>query len=208
MENDFTTLMAGKSEESLRQYVTSASKYQQEAVDAAIEELKLRGLSISEEEQQILHSEIAERNRKNSLEHLSWSSENIVADEDAPLFYSQKAIWIFSTLFSALAGTILLLSNIKRSKDKKGYALILIFGISYTVLSIFCAMLFNTLTKPSIFPAFLLGGLGALILNNFFWKKYLSDIKYRKRSVLVPTLVCVGICIFFILLQFMTAPRP
>ncbi|MGN6477940.1 MAG: hypothetical protein ACTHKV_11990 [Flavipsychrobacter sp.] len=200
--------MAGKSEEDLRQYITNASRYQQEAVNAEIEELKLRGLSISEEEQKILHSEIIERSRKNSIEHFGWSSENIIADENAPLFYSQKAIWIFSTLFSALAGTILLLSNIKRSKDKKGYTPVLIFGISYTILSLFCAMLVNMLTKPSIFPAFILGGLGALILNNIFWKKYLSDLKYRKRSVLVPTLLCVGICVLFILLQFITAPRP
>lgn len=131
--------MAHKSDAELMLYINNAERYTQEAVSAAIAELQKRGKEISTAEAAAISARIESRQQeliqqeKRSFEFISpWNNENIVEDERAPQLYSPRAIYIFSILFSLVAGSILLAMNVK---DKKARWPIIVYGIAYTVLA-------------------------------------------------------------------------
>src|SRR5580704_15659804 len=124
MEIDFIKLMASKSEEGLQEYLDNRKKYTPEAVFAAIEEFKKRGRAFTEEEIEKIKTDVEKQKEINEQRaaaspfNSNRLGRNVVKDADAPQYYSERAIYMFSTLFSVLFGSILMAINLNKT-DKK-----------------------------------------------------------------------------------------
>ncbi len=199
MQIDFSDLMSKKSDEGLQRYIDDISKFVPEAIEAAIAEFQKRGRIFSAEELSMLNAAIQERKdalereESKGFERRNWE-ENIVDEIDAPTFYSEKAIFIFSTAFGVLFGSVLLAINLNRLKLTKGATAVIFFGIGYSILQFSFLQIFqrNSFAVP-------LSMAGAGILDYFFWRKYIGQtFKYRANPVWVPMVIGVILwCIIF-----------
>ncbi len=113
-------------------------------------------------------------------------------DENSPTLYSVRVIYTFSILFSVVFGSILFALNLKTINKKEGIIPVIIFSILYTALSIYVLSLVD-LRSPG---AFLFGAIGALIINNIFWNKYIGkNLLYHKKSFIKPLIIALIIFI-------------
>lgn len=120
----------------------------------------------------------------------SIETQHATERNELPQFYSKRIILVFSGLFSIIFGAALLLSNLKKLEDKKATYQVLVFvflyvsGIVYTLSSMKTA---PNLTLP-------LNLLGGLILNEYFWNRYIGkETEYEKKSWVKPSLISLGI---------------
>ena len=114
--------------------------------------------------------------------------------EILPELYSKRVITTFSVLFSTIFGAVILMSNLKRKGEKKGRIQVLVFSIIYSIGMIFTINSISTtqLTIPLNF-------LGAIILNEYFWNRYLGKhIEFEKKSWVKPAIISVTVTIPFI----------
>jgi Na+-transporting methylmalonyl-CoA/oxaloacetate decarboxylase gamma subunit len=115
--------------------------------------------------------------------------------EDLEL-HSKRVIYVFSTVFSSIFGAVLLMYNMKQTDNQKGRIQVLIFGILYTIAGIVIINQLNINTNLTL----LFNIMGAVILNEYFWNKYIGKhIKFRHRSWIKPAIISVIIIIPFIL---------
>lgn len=121
--------------------------------------------------------------------------KNIVKDLNAPAYYSQQAIWAFSTFFTVIFGAVLLYINLKG--NKRGQWTVIGFGIVYTALAIL--LLINIARNTGI--TLTVNAMGGFILTQLFWDKYVGEeTKYRTKPILIPLLISLLIVIPFIVL--------
>ncbi|SDS28943.1 hypothetical protein [Gramella sp. MAR_2010_147] len=145
-------------------------------------------------------SYIAEVKEKKSENTDSEDPANIEFEENEiteilPEFYSKRVITAFSLIFSTIFGAVILMSNLKKKGEQKGRVQVLIFSIIYSAGMIFTinSMGTNRLTIP-------LNILGAIILNEYFWNRYLGkNIEFEKKSWIKPAIISVTVTIPFIL---------
>ena len=198
MEIDYEKLMANKSDEGLMTYFDKIDIYTEEAVVAAMRELQKRGKQFSEQDLENVKSKLEEKKKAKIITDKkpttnSWT-KNVVTDENAPAYYSHRAIWAFSTLFTVIFGAVLLSSNLK-DKGNARWA-VLGFGVGYTALAIFLLSFLPSTTGFTI----AVNGIGAWIMTQFFWNKYLGeDTKYRTKPIWKPLVISVIITIPFLL---------
>jgi hypothetical protein len=198
MEIDYEKLMANKSEQGLMTYLDRTDLYTEKAVVAAIRELQKRGRQFSEQELESVKSKIEEKKKAKTTEHKEpkanpWT-KNVVTDESAPAYYSHRAIWAFSTIFTVIFGAVLLSSNLKDKGDARWT--VLGFGILYTGLAIFLLSFIPTITALTIG----VNGIGAWIMTQFFWNKYIgAETKYRTQPIWKPLVISIIITIPFLL---------
>ncbi|WP_300439601.1 hypothetical protein [Christiangramia sp.] len=115
--------------------------------------------------------------------------------EIPPELYSKRVITAFCILFSTIFGAVILMSNLKKKDEQKGKLQVLFFSIIYTAGMIFTV----AYTKSSNFTI-LLNILGAIILNEYFWNRYLGkDIEFEKKSWVKPALISITVTIPFII---------
>ncbi|MCB7482125.1 hypothetical protein [Christiangramia sediminis] len=115
--------------------------------------------------------------------------------EIPPQLYSKRVITAFSLIFSTIFGAAILMSNLKKIGEKKGRIQVLIFSILYTVGIIFTVN--SVSTSKFTIP---LNILGAVILNEYFWNRYLGkNIEFEKKSWVKPALISVTVTIPFVL---------
>ncbi|MGB8704817.1 MAG: hypothetical protein WCD31_07295 [Gillisia sp.] len=103
--------------------------------------------------------------------------ENQNEEQPLPELYSKYVIIGFSVFFSTIFGAVLLMSNLKRVNEPKGRKAVLFFGIGYMLLSgVIVSLLMNNI-------AIILNVVGAAILNEYFWNKYIGkETDFEKRS--------------------------
>ena len=119
--------------------------------------------------------------------------KNHTLDESAPLYYSERSIWIFSTVFTVIFGAILLAINLKDSTRR---LIVIGFGILYTAVSIYLLNLVPRNTSLTIVSNMI----GAIILTNVFWNKYIGEqTQYRSKPIWIPLIISILITIPFIL---------
>ena len=199
MEINFEELMKRKSEEDLQKYITDGKRYVPEAIEAAVSELKNRKIILNEDVLIKVNSEIEQKKIQQDKEGESHWDKNVVVDDSAPLLYSEKTIWRFTFLFGAITGAILLAINFNNFGKKKEIPLVLIFGIGYTLFSIWAIAFITKNYQSSSGLAFVFNALAVVVLTKFFWKKYIGkETKYRKKQVWIPLTICV--CISILLL--------
>jgi hypothetical protein len=182
---DFEKLMAGKSAEDLQKYITD-NRYTAQAINAAVNEIKKRGIGISEMKQEEINEMIEQK--KAASVHVS----NVVTDTNAPLFYAPNTIWLFTICFGTLAGAILLSIDLYNYRAKNNALYVLLFAIPY---NIFTATIFGVnarLMPVFIVFAVLFNAVGGVVLNNFFWRRYIGKhTQYRAKTYTVPLLICI-----------------
>lgn len=121
--------------------------------------------------------------------------QNVVKDEEAPAYFSQRALWMFSVLFGVLFGSILMSINLNKTESKKGSTLVVCFGLLYFAIEIWAL----NFIKANSSLTFIFNGVGAMIMQHFFWDKYIgADILYRAKPVWIPSII--GICIAAVLI--------
>jgi hypothetical protein len=156
----------------------------EEKVTSALNELKNRGLENAS------YSEIFEI-----------TNNSLKLEENSPTLYSKRVIYIFSVLFSVVFGAVLFAINQQEVDKKKSIFPVIIFSVLYTVFSYYILELMNAGSSATL----LFSAIGALILNNIFWNKYIGkEIKYHKRSYKKPLIIALAIFIPLIALTIMS----
>jgi len=174
-------IVTNLSKDELSNIIRNKSSEPDEKVSAAIGELRRRGYVTDEGAIDI--------NKK----------VNAVPDENSPTLYSDRVIYTFSVLFSVIFGGVLFAINLKTVNKKEGIVPVTIFSIFYAALSIYILNIVNLGTMGAI----LFGAIGAMIINNFFWKKYIGkDVLYHKKSFVKPLIIALIIFIplFFLII--------
>ncbi|WP_146153543.1 hypothetical protein [Adhaeribacter arboris] len=192
--------MTNKTDEELENYLVNIWSYSSRTISAALNELQNRGRSFTEEELAEIHdiirakkeTEPKERKEEDIMFTSQWP-RNLVTDPDAPAYYSPRVIWGFSIFLSVLFGAVLLSLNIVTKKAKW---IVIGFGFLYTTAF---AYIFNSYGR-TMFISFIINAIGASILTNFFWNKYIGrETIYRARSIKTPVIFALIILGIFIL---------
>jgi hypothetical protein len=196
MGSNLKEVMAGKSDEQLKDYLVRFEKFTPEAITAAADELKKRGKQFTEQELKELQQKVQSRVKAEQEEVGLWDSTSNTAmevtDPDAPLLYSKRAIRAFSILFSTIFGAVLVASNITDTGRKWT---VIGFGIVLTALSIVVANLVDQASAVTLLN--IAGGLG---LISTFWDRYIGkETKYRAKPIWKPLIISLIIIIPFIL---------
>ncbi|HEV7232277.1 MAG TPA: hypothetical protein VGO45_13160 [Bacteroidia bacterium] len=203
MEIDYTNLMASKSDQELNNFINLGSKFYPPEIQAAIAEMQKRGRIFSEAElAALLRVEqtappVPEKPAARPSASLFDLNKNVVEDEQAPAFYSQRAIRIFSIFFSVLFGAALLASNLHSLKSKKGMWEVIGFGLVFTGLQIWILSMLPRSTAFTVGTCLA----GVMLMNYLFWNKYIgADTQYRAKPIWKPLIIGILITLPIILL--------
>jgi hypothetical protein len=192
MDIDFVKLMASKTDEGLQECIDNRKKYNPDAVYAAIDQLKFRGRIFTDEELNIIKSDI-EKQQEVSKQRVAEANEtstkwdkNVVVDPNEIELFSQKAIYGFTIFFGIFFGSILLSYNLKKV-DKKNYIfLVILFGILFTTIQLWALSYIPRNTGLTMITSFA----GAFVLNKYFWTKYIGEeTKYRAKAIWTPLII-------------------
>lgn len=120
-----------------------------------------------------------------------------------PQLYSKRVILAFSILFSTIFGAVILMSNMKKLQNTKARLQVLLFGILHSVGQVFTL---NTLESTNLsLPLNILGG---VVLNEYFWNRYIGkEQEYLKKSWLKPAIISGLITIPFLLGLFFLSEK-
>lgn len=114
-----------------------------------------------------------------------------------PELYSKTLILLFSIFFSTVFAAFLLMSNLRTLEKKRARYIVLAFALVWTIASGIILQLSKL--EPSYTLIF--NVIGAAILNEFFWNKYIgSDREYDRKSWIKPTLISLLIVLVFFFL--------
>ena len=134
-------------------------------------------------------------------ENLILDSE-VMVEQEAPTLYNPKFIIGYGTLFSVIAGGILMGMNFYRLGQKNRAWIIVGFSLLYTVFQITVLNLIEVRTTAITLP---ISYLGMYLVELLFWKKYVpADFKYNKRKVLAPILIALLVTIPLIVLTIIS----
>lgn len=190
----WASYMLGLSDEDVLDYIHNYRQYETEAVEAAIAELRRRGILIPQEKIDNIRIHLIELDRKareeaeesNFVDSLMSGKLDHKATNDptAPLLYSQKAIYFFCILVSPMFGAFMLAANIDRTPQRKGFFVAAIFGLLYPSI---VGLLLHEIGTSNIMLVFLLNGIGALIINGVLWPQFIGkSTVYQKRAPIYP----------------------
>ncbi|TRZ42206.1 hypothetical protein [Robertkochia solimangrovi] len=198
-ENRFIEKFQHKTDSELEYILENKNSYNEQAVAASIHILKERNgktpelesveskIKIEKEKKEIAREKTIEEQKKKN---------NITDDPNAPELHSRKVIMVFSGLFSTIFGAVLLMYNMNQTDNQTGRIQVLIFGISYTIITLVVVNLLNI--GGNIALIFNIAGGG--ILTEYFWNKFIGkEFLHRKRSWIKPAIISVLIAIPLIL---------
>ena len=120
-----------------------------------------------------------------------------------PEYYSERAVYVFSLLFSTIFGSILMAINFKNTEEKKGIWEVLLFGVFFAGIG---GWILNTIHANNLGFTLAMNGGGAYIMNRYFRDKYIGrGVPYTPRSVLVPGIIGVVIAVLAVVLVLLSA---
>ena len=196
--NNFTQNMLKKSNAELENILEDKKIYTDEAIQAVIWELENRNII---EKGSITHN-LAILEKDVLIEEKELDKANHEASSEAtvfPILYSKRAIQGFTIFFSTLFGAVLLMSNLKKMNKPKARVEVLVFGISYTFLTI---ILLDYLPK-TFFLTILFNLVGYAVLVEYFWNKNLGkELQHQKKQISKPLIISFAILVLLVLLQF------
>ncbi len=189
---DYAAKMALKPDAALRQYVTGYAQYREDAVLAALAELRQRGLPAPEEETLRPQLEAAVQQQAAARQAtLANEAPTPLPDADVPALYTPGAIVLFSVLFNTiLTGAILLAINLRRLKQTKAIWRLAAFVLVYIIVEAKLVDLFlqKYALNPLAIPLLNLPAILVYVL--WFWPRYVGSSQFQPRSWLVPLLIC------------------
>ena len=196
--NNFTQNMLKKSNAELENILEDKKTYTDEAIQAVIWELENRNII---EKGSVTHNPVI-LEKDVLIEEKELDKANHEASSEAtvfPILYSKRAIQGFTIFFSTLFGAVLLMSNLKKMNKPKARVEVLVFGISYTFLTI---ILLDYLPK-TFFLTILFNLVGYAVLVEYFWNKNLGkELQHQKKQISKPLIISFAILVLLVLLQF------
>lgn len=177
----------------LEKYIGPESPFVYEAIEIAYDILKKRGVNFSDIDQ-IRIEKLIEIKKNEDLKLIESNTWDINADDESKgiELFSQKSIWYFSIIFGIHLGAILLAMNLfSISKRKKGW-FVLVFGFMYSAF-LYVIYIYTKIYVTDYYILILIFALagGASILQFYFWDKYLTNIKYSKKSIIIPLIISI-----------------
>lgn len=131
-------------------------------------------------------------------EDQNWEPHNPQQEEQQPKLYSKTLILVFAILFSVIFAAVLLFINLRELQKPKAGIVVLIFALCYLIATALVLQGFSL--SPQF--TFVANVLGAAILNEFFWNRYIGrDREFAKRSWMKPTMIALGIVLLFFFLM-------
>lgn len=190
-------ILSTKTDNQLLFYVENIDKHTDEAVELALKELQNRNVQLPGGLVDHVQTRLKDKSEKVQLEPVSAWDNNLVADLDAPDYYSKRAIYCFSILFSVFFGSFMLAANCKDAQ-KPAWPVIL-FGFLYNFLT---SVLLNYLSLGLSY-IFIANGVGVLLMYELFWGRYIGgQTKYRAKSILKPSIIAGVLFTVYILFLF------
>ncbi|HVW98746.1 MAG TPA: Nif11-like leader peptide family natural product precursor [Mucilaginibacter sp.] len=206
MNNNFRLRAAMRSDEELRERVNNREKYLPETVEASVAELSERGVTFSDEELRIIDEDMLARREiaagNNHNPGIFRNDANLYIDDpDAPIYYSKRAILIFSILFSVLFGSVMLAMNVSRSREAGKAFLVVLYGLGFTVLT----GLLTSSIKMNLGITIITAYVGALIMEMLFWNRYVGKTTlYRPKPIwgpLITGILLASIIVYLIIIS-------
>jgi hypothetical protein len=116
-----------------------------------------------------------------------WTDQPEDNGQPLPKLYSENAIMGFAFFCSTLFASFLTIENMRTAKAKKGIVPVILFTIGFTAIE---GLIIKTLpVKYSMF-IILFNLVGGVILNLFFWKKYIpANLPYEPKPITKPLLI-------------------
>ncbi|MGI4834925.1 MAG: hypothetical protein ACRYFK_15835 [Janthinobacterium lividum] len=200
---DYAAKMQLKSDAALRVYVTGYAQYRDEAVLAALAELRRRDQPAPEEDELRPLLEAAVRQQQATTPAPTPPSERPTAkpvateetelDPNAPTLYTPGVIVLFSVLFHFITGAILLALNLKALGRSRAIWGLVAFVLAYIVGELLVIRLLMTRYGTSALDPLLVAALNlpailAYIL--WFWPRYVGTHRFHSRKWLLPLLIC------------------
>jgi len=187
---DYAAKMALKTDAALREYVTGHAQYREDAVLAALDELRRRGQPAPEDAELRPLLEAAVREQQ-ATAAAQTSAEAEVPDEDLPRLYSPAGIIVVSATLSVVAGAILLAMNMYRLG--RGSAILRLFGVvaAYLVARAFLVKWLFAQHFLSLSLAFLIDIPLILSYIWWFWPRYIGTYKFQPRNWALPLGGCL-----------------
>jgi hypothetical protein len=194
---DYAAKMALKSGAELRQYVVGHAQYREEAVLAALAELRQRGQPAPEEAALRPQLEVAAQQAQATA---ATRQVTEAAEEEAelPQLYSPAGIVVISVMFSVVAGAVLLALNLRKLKRNDVIIGLAAFVAAYLIGEF---LLYKWLIAQHMFSpliAFLIDLPIIIAYVWWFWPRYVGTYQFQPRNWLLP----LGICL---LLKFAAA---
>jgi hypothetical protein len=196
---DYAAKMQLKTEAALREYVTGHAQYREDAVLAAFDELRRRGLPAPEEAalRPGLETVVAAQRQAEAAAEAEAARLRPVPDPSSPeatgpALFSTGTISVFTILFPIFGGALLMAANLVQLRRWRGLALLGAFVLGYVLA---CGLLLMALLGLSQSPVLLM--LVPLLLAvpaiaayvGWFWPRYVGTQPYRSRGWLVPLLI-------------------
>ncbi len=195
---DYAAKMALKPYADLRAYVTDHAQYREDAVLAALDELRRRGQPAPEDTdlRPALEAVVQEQARQAAQQPAP------AEEEELPRLYSPAGIVVMSAMVSVVAGAVLLALNMRMMKRGKAVlglaAFVLIYMVGRTLLITWLArhnmmMPFSFIIDLPIIFAYIW----------WFWPRYVGTYQFQPRNWLLP----LGACILLLMIFFMLNPE-
>ncbi len=189
---DYAAKMQAKSEADLRLYVSRYAEYRDDAVLAALAELRRRGLPAPEEAalRPNLEAAVARQQAADAAAEAARPQAFDPATAEGPELYSPGTIVLFSVLFTMLAGGVLLGINLRRLRRTGALVGLVAFVLAYVAAE---AYALGWATKqfgdnpwlPAILPL-VFNVLALVAYLMWFWPRYVGPQPYRSRGWLLP----------------------
>ncbi|MBT2563204.1 hypothetical protein J7E50_14480 [Pedobacter sp. ISL-68] len=188
-------ILSAKTDTQLKYYLDHVDKHTSEGVRTALAELKYRNVDLPDGIDEQIEEKI--RLKENvQYDSLKGWNKNVIKDIDAPEFYSQTAIYVFSILFSVFFGAVMMAINLKNAGKRWGTPIL--FGLLFTFGQINLAQF---IPNPSMGVSLIINAVGVTIMYQIFWNKSIGkDTKYRAKPIWIPLII--GIIITIPLIYF------
>lgn len=196
---DYAAKMQAKSLTELHQYVSGYAQYRDDAVLAALTELRRRGQPAPEEDtlRPGLETAVAQqRVEEDAVEAVRLREAPFDPDTaDGPELFSPGTIVLFSLMFSMLAGGVLLGINLFRLRRTQALAGLVAFMVGCLLAGGYALRWAAAAGNPTallLVPvAVNVVALAAFFL--WFWPRYVGPQPYRSRSWLLPFLLFMAV---------------
>lgn len=184
------TKLNTKTDAQLVYYIEHVSKHTEDAVRCAFDILQDRNVELPLGTLERIEKEFVSQKEKEKKEATHHWRSNVVDDSEAPEYYSQSAIYVFSILFSVFFGSFMLAANCNFA-GKRGWQVI-IFGFLYTAIALISLSKIDF--NIGLIVPFLVNSLGVWIMYEVFWKRDIGvEKKYRAKPIWKPLFIAAVI---------------
>lgn len=187
---DYAAKMALKPDAALREYVVGHAQYREEAVLAALNELRRRDQPAPEDATLRPTLEAAVQQQAAATQATREAAAE-VAEEDLPPLYSPASIVIISAVVSVVAGAVLLAINLYRLKRSSAIIGLVSFVLVYLMGEAFVLRLLLAQHLFTPIAAFLLDLPLILAYVWWFWPRYVGTTQFQPRNWLLPLGICL-----------------